>query len=530
MIKMLVVEDETILREGICRVGNWSSHNVEICGKAGNGREAISQIEQCRPDVILTDVVMPVMTGIELAKWVHEQYPEIRVIFLSGHEEFEYVKQAMEYKACNYLLKPARIEKIIEVVSEVRDEILRERKRVMEEERLQKKLEQSIPILRNHYMNQLLSGIEWDEESIGKQFEYLQIGLEKRNLAVVICEPDTAAEEKEVSRILLLQLNEICQEVIGSEYRCVAVTDLKNRIVVVLNYPADVEKKDMLLYLQGKGMRIQKEMEECSGKTVSLGIGRLISHIRYLPQAYKEAEYALSYRFFMGNSSMIYIGDIEKEEYRDRFQLEQREGELLTCIKAGDAAGTARQLEEYFDLLSQCSVHGQIFIYEEITVFISNLLRFLREKVMDGEEDFLTELERLLDELREKNSYATLDRLRRRVCLVIRSITEKINRNRLLRNEGIIEKAKKYVRQNLSGDVSLITVAEMVYVSPNYLSCLFKESGENFKDYVIRVKMQTAEEMMETKQYNLSQIAVALGYKDGRYFSQVYKKYKENQI
>lgn len=529
MIKMMVVEDETILREGICRVGNWPSHGVEICGKADNGRDAVAKIEQCAPDVILTDVVMPVMSGIELARWVHEKYPRIRMIFLSGHEEFEYVKKAMEYKACNYLLKPAKIEKIIEVVSEVRDEILEERRRAMEEERLQRKLEQSIPILRNHYMNQLLGGWEGDEEKVREQFRHLGIDLEDRNVAVVVCEPDPAPEEKAASQLILLRLNEICQEVIGSEYRCVVFTDMKDRIVVLLNYPTGAQKKDVLLYLQGKGTRIQKEMEERCARTVSLGIGRLVSHIRYLPQAYKEAEYALSYRFFMGNGSVIYIGDIEKEEARDRFQLEQREAELLTCVKAGDVAGTADRLEEYFRVLGQCLAGGQFFIYEEITVLISNLLRFLREKVMEGEENFLPELEELLEELREKDSRATLAGLRERVCQVIRSITEKINRNRLLRNEGIIEKAKKYVRQNLSGDVSLITVAEMVYVSPNYLSCLFKESGENFKDYVIRVKMETAEEMLETKQYNLSQIAAALGYKDGRYFSQVYKKFQSRQ-
>lgn len=525
MIKLMVVEDERILREGICRVGDWESYDVEICGVAANGKEALQKIEEQKPDVILTDVVMPIMDGIELAKNVYEQYPEIRIIFLSGHEEFEYVKKAMEYKASNYLLKPAKIEEIVRVVSEVRDEIERERKRIQEEERIRKKLEKSIPVLQEHYMNQVLSGLESNEAKIKRQLEFLNIDLECRNMAVMICESDTELEEKMSSRIFLMQLNEICQSVISREYRCIVFTDLKDRVVIVLNYPDTMHTKEILLYLQGKALRIQAEMEEYWGRSVSMGIGRVAASIRYLSKAYKEAEYALSYRFFMGNKSVIYIGDIEKEEHKDLFLIEQKEAELLACVKAGDITGTERQTEVYFKLLGECAVCGQTFIYEEITEFVSLLLKELREKVLEGEENFLVELEDLLEELRRKNTYGTLVELQKQVGDVLQNIAEKINHNRLLRNEGIIEKAQKYVQQNLSGDVSLITVAEMVYVSPNYLSCLFKESGENFKDYVIRVKMQKAKEMMESEKYTLSQIALALGYKDGRYLSQVYKKY-----
>lgn len=529
MIKMLVVEDEVILREGICRVGDWDSYEVEISGTAGNGNEALDQIALCRPDIILTDVVMPVMDGIELARQVHEQYPEIRMIFLSGHEEFEYVKRAMEYKVCSYLLKPAKIERIVEIVTKVRDEILQERERLMEEKRLQKKLELSMPVLREHYMNQMLAGTEWEEEKIKKQFDFLSIDLESKNIAVLVCEPDTEEDNREPSQMVLLQLKEICQEIISCEYRCMVFSDLENRVVTVLNYPEEMRTRDVLPYLQGKAMRIQKEMEERCSQSVSIGIGRLLRNIRYLHKAYKEAEYALSCRFFMGNNSVIYIGDMEKEEPLDLFYIEQKEGEVLECIKVGDVAGTRRHLESYFVILGKCAGFGQDFIYEEVTVFASNLLRFLKGKMLEGETDFMQELEKLLDELRRKNSYTTLCELQKQVEGVLWRIAEQINENRLLRNEGIIEKAKKYVQQNLSGDVSLITVAEKVYVSPNYLSCLFKENGENFKDYVIRVKMERAEEMMEGDRYTLSQIAAALGYRDGRYFSQVYKKYKNQQ-
>lgn len=528
MIKMMVVEDEKILREGICRVGDWESIDIEICGKAENGRDALKQIERNVPDLILSDVVMPVMDGIEFARIVYEQYPEIRIIFLSGHEEFEYVKKAMEYKASDYLLKPAKIEEITKVVCRVRDEIEEEKRRRNEEDSLKKKYAQSIPILRNHYMNQLLNGIERDEEKIRKQFKVLDIELSTKNIAILIGESDIKMEDKLSSKIFLLQLNEVCQRVISSEYPCIVFTDLKDRVVTVLNSPDNMHTKDVLLYLQGKARRIQTEMENCWGRSVSLGIGRIGKDISYITKMYKEAEYALAYRFFMGNKSIIYIGDIDKEEHVDWILLEKEESELFGYIKAGDMVGTQKQLEQYFGVLNKYSVCGQLFIYEELISLISAILKNLRGKIQDGEEDFLPELEGLLEKLREKNVHFTLNELKKQVIFVICDVTEKINHNRLLRNEGIIDKAKKYIQQNLSGDVSLIAVAEAVYVSPNYLSCLFKENGENFKDYIMRTKMQMAEEMIESKKYNLNQIALKLGYKDGRYFSMVYKKFKKN--
>lgn len=526
MIKMMVVEDEKILRDGICKVGNWTAHDIEICAVAENGQEALEKIEAYSPDIILTDVVMPVMDGIELTKQVRMKYPEIKVILLSGHEEFEYVKKAIEYKAYNYLLKPVRIERLVEVVSEVRDKIISDRKKQIEEEKLRKKLAQSIPILREHYMNQLLVGRESDEERIRQQFEYLGIQLSAKNIAVMLCEIDQEIGGLEMPRIALLQLRELCQEIVGNEYTCVVFEDLRNRIVIVLNYLQGMRAKDIVAYLQGKAVRIQKDFGEAAGVSVSIGIGRPTGTVRNISKAYREAEYALSYRFFMGNESVIYIGDVEKEKHMDSFLISQQEEELLSCIKTGDTSGTGSQIERYFQLLGQYAPEGQDFVFEKVNLFIGYVLNSLKDGNMESDAEFLTGLEEASKSLRKRSFFTTLQEIEEKISAVIMDITDKINKNRILRNEGIIDKAGKYIRQNLSGDVSLITVADAVFVSPNYLSFLFKEHGENFKDYVVRIKMERAEELMEQGKYNMSQIAQELGYKDGRYFSQAYKKYK----
>ncbi len=526
MMKMLVVEDEKILREGICKVGNWEKYDINIIGAAENGHAAWQQIQKERPDIILTDVVMPVMDGIELTRAVHEQYPDIRVILLSGHEEFEYVKRAMEYRACDYLLKPARMEKLLEVVLRIKEEILTERKKRADEEILKKKLEKSIPILRGHFMNQLLNGHERDEKKIRQQLDFLGVTIDTEHIAVMIGELDYKSEEEDMFRISQLQLRELCEEIIGNEYQCIVFDDLKNRIVIVLNYPQNISMKDIVTYLQGKAERIQREMKELREETVSFGIGRMIKSILYLPKAYREAENALNFRFFMGSMSTIYIGDIAKEEHVESTFFVRNE-ELLLCIKVGDGIGTDKELRKYFEDLKNHVSKGQDFIIETIKMFLSYLLILLKGDDLGIEGSFFAELEELISDMGKRKKFSTLQDLEEKVSKVLLGIADKINNNRILRNEGIIEKAEKYVKQNMSGDISLITVADAVFVSPNYLSFLFKEHGENFKDYVVRIKMERATELMKTEKYNLNQIAQELGYKDGRYFSKVYKKYQE---
>ena len=234
----------------------------------------------------------------------------------------------------------------------------------------------------------------------------------------------------------------------------------------------------------------------------------------------------MNFRFFMGSMSTIYIGDIAKEEHVESTFFVRNE-ELLLCIKVGDGIGTDKELRKYFEDLKNHVSKGQDFIIETIKMFLSYLLILLKGDDLGIEGSFFAELEELISDMGKRKKFSTLQDLEEKVSKVLLGIADKINNNRILRNEGIIEKAEKYVKQNMSGDISLITVADAVFVSPNYLSFLFKEHGENFKDYVVRIKMERATELMKTEKYNLNQIAQELGYKDGRYFSKVYKKYQE---
>jgi two-component system response regulator YesN len=406
----------------------------------------------------------------------------------------------------------------MEVATAVREEIESER-------RLRNKMEQSIPIVKEHYMNQLIGGLEVDRRQIRQQFDFLGIDLDLENITVLTCELDNYLEDRMEIQLALLQLQEISQEVLGGDCQGTILNDLKDREVIVCNCPKEMNRRDFALFLQGKALRIQRQMKELTDKTVSVGISRIIPDILRLSKAYKEAEKALSYRFFMGTESIVFIGDIEREQRGNSVLVKEREESLAECIQVGDSEGTRRILPQYFEALLEYSAEGQAYIMEKLKAFVSFLERTLDIESPTDRQDIRKELGELSAALSEQEKYPTLGQVEQFVRTVLVNVSDRINADRLLRNEGIIEKAKKYIKHNLAGDVSLITVAESVFVSPNYLSFLFKENGENFKDYVVRVKMERAKEMLEEGSSTLNQVAHELGYKDGRYLSQIYKKF-----
>lgn len=530
MMKLLIVDDETILREGIYRVGKWDQYGIKVTGRVSNGLEALKSIQKEIPDIILTDVVMPVMNGIEFSAKIHELYPSIRIIMLSGHEEFAYVKKAMEYKVSLYLIKPATIEKIREAVLDLKDEIEDERRQEEEQNRLHAKMRESIPLLKEHYLNQLVINGPGGEKEFIEQRNFLGLNIEPRRLCLMVFELD---EQNEGSKNLLewsylrIELRRVSQEIMEKEFYCDIFQNAENQMVILMNVDGSSSLHESYHYAAGKARRIQREIESLYACTVSVGIARPFEGIKDIKYAYMKGKMALAHTFFMGASSIIYIGDIEGEAEENPYALIQLETELLPHLKAGNKDQTLFLLETYFTELSQYATKGSAYIKEALTVLAYAILRSFAGGDRETKE-IEGGIHQLLDVLRE-DAIVSFQELQNIFTNYIGRLTDVIGTERELRNQGIIDLAKSYIKDNLDQDVSLMAVAECVFISPNYLSYLFKESGENFKDYVIRVKMEEATKLLKEKSLNKNQIAHRLGYSDGRYFTQVYKKYCEKQ-
>ena len=180
MYKLLIVDDEKQVREGLKRLLPWQDYGITIIGEAINGREALGIIEDQRPDIVLLDIQMPVMNGLELAKRIHGQYPECKFIVLSGYNDFARVREAMKYGAVDYLLKPSGKEEIIRIIEEIIDSL---------EDSLISRLHNNeyLALLKNNVLNRLISGTISSRE-LKDKLALLQLDLSSGCFSIVSVE------------------------------------------------------------------------------------------------------------------------------------------------------------------------------------------------------------------------------------------------------------------------------------------------------------------------------------------------------
>ena len=205
MYKLLIVDDEKQVREGLKRLLPWQDYGITIIGEAINGREALGIIEDQRPDIVLLDIQMPVMNGLELAKRIHGQYPECKFIVLSGYNDFARVREAMKYGAVDYLLKPSR-KGVIRIIEEIIDSL---------EDSLISRLHNNeyLALLKNNVLNRLISGTSSSRE-LKDKLALLQLDLSSGCFSIVSVEiaKNESMVEDDASWQILSACN-ICDEI-----------------------------------------------------------------------------------------------------------------------------------------------------------------------------------------------------------------------------------------------------------------------------------------------------------------------------
>ncbi|MBC8033660.1 MAG: helix-turn-helix domain-containing protein [Chitinophagaceae bacterium] len=377
-------------------------------------------------------------------------------------------------------------------------------------------------------MNRLVQGKTEVPENIASNFKYLEIDLSLSHLCVIALQIDNLhsvqSHSHEASYADKLVLRELCIEILFSEYNGCVFEDENERMVLLLNYKQGLLEKDNLQYLSGKAYRLQREIRNLYDFTVSIGIGRLQPTADNLSQAYKEAIAALEHKFFMGQSSIIYYGDVQTLP-SDYFNYpDKTESEILTNIRIGNYKGACLLLEQFFHELQASGNKRPENIYEASLFLLNSICRIYLENRHYFQDINNIIPSDLLTGVNGKNM-KTLLQLKEHIKDITWRVTELIISDKNTRRNSLVQNAKQYICRNLNKDISLISVADEIHVSPNYLSVLFSEAGESFKSFVIRAKMEKATELLKTTSLSFNQIAETVGYSEGRYFSRIYRKF-----
>ncbi|WNS44151.1 response regulator [Paenibacillus sp. MMS20-IR301] len=520
MFNMIIVDDEERARVGIRTLIDWQAHGISIVAEARDGQEALEILSSHPVDIMLTDIRMPQMDGLELISAVSAKYPHIKSVIMSGYDDFAYAQKAIRVGASNYLLKPSRRQEILNTILAITEQIRSEKLEITSLEHLRQGFRESLPLLKEKTLSQLIL-------TESSSYSRLLANLKMNNLVfpymmygVILLRIDNFQQlhQKylhEDTELLKYGLKNICEESLPESIVCTAF-EHQDDIVLVLNTDDLLDHEELSGYIR----IIQDNIASYLKFTVSAGIGSLDHNIQHLRRSFLEASQALNTRNYTGTGKIVeFSGEFDDESSQSSYPLHE-EQEVLKAVRSGSSEEITEMLSLFNVALQPETVSRDQVIKSSFALFFA-LYKLCIENNVNVNKVFgqnLTELIHVLSRSSLDNIFQSLLETALRVS---EHLSSKKNSNKLL------ESAKLYIEQNYMKDINREIVAREIYITPGYLSLLFKQQLKiSFTDYLHKVRIERACLLFKDPGMRIEDIALQSGYNDTKYFYQVFKKYK----
>lgn len=523
MYKVFLVEDEIVLREGIKNNIRWEEEGFEIVGDESDGELAYPMILRERPDILITDIRMPFMDGLELSKLLKKELPQLKIIIISGHSDFGYAQQAIDIGITEYLLKPVTSNKLLAAVKNAAAAIDKERKDKQILEQYQHLVYQKQGEKRKDFFNALVSG-KMSLTQIINQEEELGINMVASAFCVLLFQFKVQEDMYEYS-------NEIvqCETKMQEEIKKYADIKVFERGMDGWAFILLGENDEQIEALIRKLCHL---LAQISGNRVHYfgGIGRIVHRVRDLQQSYLDANRAYSLRYFEHGDQFVSYRDVHNIKDQigklvnvSELNLEKLDRGLLEeFLKRGTIQDVDDFVDRYFDGFDASAMNSTLFRQYIMMDGYSAIMRFLKNLKYSKEM-----IEQSLKHVNDFNEQlSSMEDCRRFYKSILREAIELRNMSSQKRYSGLIEKAKEYISLRYSmSDLTLDKVASKVNISPNYFSSLFnQETGMTFIEYLTDIRMEKAKEYLRCSGKKITEIGYLVGYLDSHYFSYIFKK------
>ncbi|WRS28640.1 response regulator [Oscillospiraceae bacterium MB08-C2-2] len=517
MYRLIFADDEALVRNNVTRLIDWEKHGFTLIGCCANGHELIEMVEREQPELVITDVNMPFINGIEASRQIRQNHPGVKIVFLTGYNEFEYAQQAIDLNVMKYISKPVTAGKLSETLLALKSRLDYEYADKRNFSMLQNFYDQNKAFMQGVFLNSLLtSGI--DDEEANRTAASLELSwLQDQGYRVVLLQKDDNLNREEWQGVPEEMLNfavyNITQELL--EASNLGTAFLMGTRVAMITCQKDRSLTAYQGFLENCIGEIQANIKNHLHFTVSAGIGRVCTALSQVCESYGEAVSALGYRQIYGDSHIIFIDDIEPNRSKSLIFDRSMELRLIETVKSGDRNSCLRELEQLIQPPDR-------ILSQSMRLFgMSILLCIIREADSSGALwNWDSDCAKVLEAQSKKELYRLLvsacDRL-------AESLTE-------LRNNSfseVVQAAQKYVEEHYTApDISANTVSDALHLSASYFRALFKkEMGITFGNYLTKIRMQHAKEMVEHSDLKNYQIAEAIGYSDPHYFSYCFKRF-----
>lgn len=524
-MKVFLVEDEYIVREGIKNNIDWEKNGYDFCGEASDGELAFPMISEKRPDIVITDIRMPFMDGIELSRMIKEEYPEIKIIILSGHEEFEYAKAAIQIGVEEYLLKPINGDELLQVVNRVAQKI-------KEENESRETLQEGEGDENFEYAKrQLLCSLIDDNASLSDAMEQgkkIHLNLMAQCYNIMMLKLQRKNKEQGFSQ-RILELYKTMEDTLKEQDGQSIMFDRapEGKVILFMGSGEEEIRRNMDVFA-GQFREILPEYEDV---TYFGSVGVPVMRLRELGESYEAASHGFSYRFLTEPNQIVdnhTVFDQTRNEKKfscsiDSVDIQNLDKQKIeSFLKGGEMDEIHFFVEEYMKNTGDAGKNSMIFRQYIVMDMFFAASHFLTQ-ITDGREQLgepfesPEQMQKIVSDLEATVVY--IKELFTKVMQVRDAQTTE-------HNSDVVENAKKYISENYHDEeLTLNTVAHEVNVSPNHLSAMFSQkTGQTFVKYLTDVRMHRAKELLKCTSKRSNEICEEVGYRDPHYFSHLFKK------
>lgn len=507
LINLIIADDESIIREGVTNKINWIENGFRFAGAFEHGIDALDYIRKNPVDVVISDINMPRMDGLELSRILAKEFPELVVLLLTGYDDFEYAQEAVKNHVRDFILKPITAKELKAVLSTIKSEIEASRAKTEELEEMKKKLSESFPLLRERFFNRLVSSrlsIDFIKERGG------YIGWKNLEAYYQLAYIYIPESWEELNSIIL---SEHIKKILSAEDE--VFTDRSDNLVIILQDKdkAALENKTRQIARKTFLRALEFELEQ-----ITIGYGELVDKAENIPVSRRGAENAVDYSRVMGISQIVSVADLRS---RDQIQLEEFNSltrELISCLTESNKDEVKNALSAIFEYLKEHYISGKDlpFYFARLHYL---LYYFIREMDLIGTD------EEFFPGAGEKFGSLTEARLLFDQIMVF--IEERIHSRRHDLVISRMDRARTIIAERFrEPDFSLHDICNDLYLSVSQFSLIFKEgTGRTFVEYLTSHRMEEAKRLLKSTDLKGYEIAEKVGYLDPRYFSLVFKKY-----
>lgn len=521
MHKVLIIEDEICIRDGLTNTINWSELGCTVCGCADSGLTGLEKYLETKPDIIVTDIVMPGVDGITFLNYINSRSQDVKVILITGFRNFEYAKEAANLGVYAFFLKPIDFNELIKCIKTLVMELSHKGKGSLRKEMTVNDEKENLIQKRGEFFLSLLRGNICTQEYILKLLNECNISIKKYCVATAgldsICDSDENLPGQQ--QILIHDLHIIIREAIKERNNYIPI-NVENRLICIIIGVDDIKdpgREDITKHIKWIQTRIKSTFQY----NLSFGISRISCEIVSIYNYYKESLSALEQRFFSGENSINFFENWSSKRKLNEVESFFDNSKIVNIIKNYNGRELMKEANNVFvDIVAQ--VHKDKNLLKSI---IMGILFNTTKKVCSGDIKYLGKLLKKYNYFKSIIDSEYIFQINDIFSSLMIDLNDYTQKKKVNSKEEIMTVIMEYLEDNYSKDIKLNDIAEYFYFSQSYISNLIKQgSGKSFIDILNDIRIKNAKNLFSTTTLKSYEVAERVGINDPHYFSQVFKK------